>query len=103
LRLLHAVLIAGLAALAALAEAQAGSLVDQPYAIGYGDRLATKVFIDGQGSFDFLLDTASSRTIIYEHVRAQLGLTALSNEPLTVYGITGAVKAIPGRLKACTA
>jgi Aspartyl protease len=98
MRSLCALLVAGFAAIAAAAEARAGSLVDQPYEIGYGDRLATKVIINGQGPFDFLLDTASSRTIIYEHVRARLGVTAAGNEPLTVYGITGLVKAVPVRL-----
>jgi len=98
LRSLYALLIASLTALAVPADAQAGSLVDQPYGIGYSDRLTTKIFINGQGPFDFLLDTASSRTIIYDHVRAQLGLTAISNEPLSVYGITGAVSAVPVRL-----
>ncbi|HLY54055.1 MAG TPA: aspartyl protease family protein, partial [Stellaceae bacterium] len=61
--------------LAATVPAGAAALVDQPYAIAYGDRIATPAYVNGQGPFEFLLDTACSRTIIYNHVRRRLGLS----------------------------
>jgi len=79
-------------------RATAGALVDQSYDIGYGDRLTTKVFIDGKGPFDFLIDTASSRTIIYERARAQVGLVPVNNERIVVYGLNGVVNAPAVRL-----
>ena len=79
-------------------SASAEVLVDQPYDIGYGDRLTTKVFIDGKGPFDFLIDTASSRTIIYERARAQVGLVPVNNERIVVYGLNGVVNAPAVRL-----
>lgn len=75
------------------ADADIGALVDQPYDIGYGDRLTTKIFIDGKGPFDFLIDTASSRTIIYEHARVQVGLEPVNNERIVVYGLNGVLNA----------
>ena len=58
-----------------------------PYRIDLQDRLVTDVFINGRGPFTFVIDSASSRTIIYEHVRAQLNLHASDPEPIIVYGI----------------
>ena len=73
----------------------------QPYRIAYQDRLVTDVFINGRGPFTFVIDSASSRTVIYEHVRAQLGLKASSPEPIIVFGINRSMPAMavePDRL-----
>ncbi len=53
------------------------------------------------GPFTFVIDSASSRTVIYEHVRAQLGLKPSSPDPIIVYGINRSVPAVavePDRL-----
>jgi hypothetical protein len=67
----------------------------QPYRIPSYGRLVTDVFINGQGPFTFLIDTASSRSLIFEHVRAQLGLAPSQPEHLVVYGINDVAEALP--------
>jgi predicted aspartyl protease len=80
--------------LAVAAPAQASVLGgEQAYHIAYSDRLVTDVFVNGQGPFTFLIDTASSRTIVFEHVRKQLGMNYSSPDPITIYGINDAVSA----------
>jgi hypothetical protein len=70
---------------------------EQPYSIESHGRLVTGVFIDGRGPFSFLIDTASSRSLIFEHVRAQLGLQPSQPDHLVVYGINDVTNAIPVR------
>jgi predicted aspartyl protease len=67
----------------------------QPYRIAYQSRLVTDVFLNGQGPFTFLIDTASTHSIIYEHVREKLKLTRSSPEPLVVFGINAVSEAVP--------
>jgi predicted aspartyl protease len=71
------------------------------YRIDFDDRLVTDVFINGRGPYTFVIDTASSRTIMYEHVRAQLGLQASEPDPIIVYSINQQARAVaiaPDRL-----
>ena len=68
---------------------------EQPYRIGSYGRLLTDVYVDGQGPFTFLIDTASSRSLIFEHVRQKLGLTRSQPEKLIVYGINDVAEAVP--------
>lgn len=90
-----------LAVLAALAPISvlAQPLADQPYSIGYQGRLITKVMINGQGPFELVIDTASSRTVLYERTRARLGLQPISNEKITVYTLAGVTSAEPYHVK----
>jgi len=81
--------------LAGALPAHATQPADQPYRIDYGSRFVTAVMIDDQGPFTFVIDTASSRSLIYEHVRARLGLTKSQPDDITVYGINESAKAIP--------
>lgn len=83
--------------MAPLTAARAAILADQPYHIAYQGRLATEVTIDGKGPFHFLIDTASSRSLMFEHVRAALGLTRSSSPPLTIYGMNNIGEAMPVR------
>ncbi len=92
---LFALMLAGLCG-----QAQARLLADQPYHINDSGRLTTEVYVDGQGPFTFLIDTASSRSLIYEHVRARLGLVQSQPQMLTVYGINEKSSALPVRPKA---
>jgi predicted aspartyl protease len=64
------------------------------YRIDFEDRLVTDVFINGRGPYTFVIDSASSRTIIYEHVRAQLGLQASDPDPIIVYSINQQARAM---------
>jgi hypothetical protein len=64
------------------------------YRIDFQDRLVTNVFINGRGPYIFVIDSASSRTIIFEHVRAQLGLQASDPDPIIVYSINQTARAM---------
>jgi predicted aspartyl protease len=79
----------------AAAPARAALPAEQPYRIGFSGRLATDVYIDGQGPFNFLIDTASSRSLIFQHVRDRLGLGQSQPQLLTVYGINDVAQATP--------
>ncbi|HWA68321.1 MAG TPA: aspartyl protease family protein [Rhizomicrobium sp.] len=84
-----------LAQAAPFGGAHAALLADQPYRIGYHGRLATDVYIDGKGPYNFLIDTASSRTLIFEHVRAGLDLKPSQPSLLTIYSINDIGHAVP--------
>lgn len=88
-------LIAFLALAALAGQAWASSSAEQPYHIDQHGRLITDVYIDGQGPFAFVIDTASSRSLIFEHVRKRLGLTQSQPERLTIYGINDVGEATP--------
>jgi len=75
---------------------------EQPYRIDQTGRLVTDVTVDGRGPFVFVIDTASSRSLIYEHVRKQLGLTQSQPGRMTVYGINDVADVMavkPGELR----
>src|SRR5262249_59989664 len=48
-----------------------------------------------QGPFQFVIDTASSRSLIFEHVRQQLNLTQSQPGKMTVYGIIDVADVMP--------
>lgn len=77
--------------------ARATVLAELPYHIGPDARIATDVFVNGQGPFRFLLDTAASRSMMFEHLRARLGIAATGDKPLTVYGMQNIGTAVPVR------
>jgi len=89
------VLIALLALFVPASQAWATLPAEQPYRIAHHGRLVTDVYINGQGPFAFLIDSASSRSLIFEHVRKQLGLTQSQPALLTVYGINDVGEATP--------
>src|ERR1041384_3177687 len=91
------VLIALLVLLVPASQAWATLPAEQPYHIGHHGRLVTDVYINGQGPFAFLIDTASSRSLMFEHVRKQLGLIQSQPTLLTVYGINDVGNAVPVR------
>jgi predicted aspartyl protease len=76
-------------------QAQAALPAEQPYRIGYHGRLATEVYLNGQGPFQFLIDTASSRSLMYEHVRQRLNLTQSQPGRMTIYGINEVADVMP--------
>ena len=70
-------------------------MADLPYRIGGDGRVSTDVVIDGQGPFSFLLDTASSRTMLFEHLRQKLGLMPSEAGTLKVYAMNNIGTAMP--------
>jgi predicted aspartyl protease len=68
---------------------------EQPYRIGHYGRLVTDVYVNGQGPFAFLIDTASSRSLIYEHLRRKLNLGPSQPQQLIVYGINDVAQVMP--------
>jgi predicted aspartyl protease len=86
---------AALTVLALVLPARATVLADLPYHVGSDGRVATDVFVNGQGPFRFLLDTAASRSMMFEHLRARLGLATTGDRPLTVYGMQNIGTAMP--------
>ncbi len=70
-------------------------MADLPYRIGGDGRVSTDVFVDGQGPFSFLLDTASSRTMLFEHLRQKLKLPQSEPGSLKVYAMNNIGTAMP--------
>ena len=68
---------------------------EQPYRIAETGRLVTDVYINGQGPFSFLIDTASSTSLMFEHVRKRLDLGPSHPGHLLVYGINDVTEALP--------
>src|SRR3569833_2222611 len=89
-KLIPALVIAALLA----GAAHAAVLADMPYRIGTDRRVVTVGMIDCKGPFHFMLDTAASRTMLYERTRETLNL-AQSGNLLTVYGINNVGTAVP--------
>ncbi|MBA2590063.1 MAG: aspartyl protease family protein [Alphaproteobacteria bacterium] len=87
--------ICAFGALLGLPAAAAAPLPEQPYRMEPGGRMLTDVMIDGHGPFSFIIDTASSRSLIFEHVRRQLGLARSQAGRLVVYGISDVAEAMP--------
>jgi hypothetical protein len=73
----------------------AGALVDQPYAVAYGDRLTTEAYLDGQGPFTLLIDTASSQSVLFAHTASRLGLSPTGGPQITVHGIVDETQSAP--------
>ena len=88
-------LFLALAALLTATAVRAGVVADLPYRIDGNGRVSTDVFIDGKGPFSFIVDTASSRTMLFEHLREQLGLKASGPDPLKVYAMNNIGSATP--------
>ena len=91
----HGTTISLALALLALAAAVRADTADLPYRIGGDGRVSTDVFVDGQGPFSFLLDTASSRTMLFDHLRQQLKLEPSALGLLKVYAMNNIGTALP--------
>ena len=63
-----------------MVPASAALPAEQPYRIAEYGRLVTDVYINGQGPFSLLIDTASSSSLIFEHVRKMLNLARRSRD-----------------------
>lgn len=81
--------------LATLSGMVRADTADLPYRIGGDGRVSTDLFVDGQGPFNFLLDTASSRTMLFDHLRQQLQLEPSAPGRLKVYAMNNIGTALP--------
>ena len=88
-------LIAFLAFALMASQAQATLPAEQPYSFDRHGRLLTEVYLDGQGPFKFVIDSASSRSLMFEHVRQRLNLTQAQPGRMTVYGINDVADVMP--------
>jgi predicted aspartyl protease len=89
------VILLAVASIFAAAIVHADTVADLPYRIGGDGRVSTDVFIDGQGPFNFLLDTASSRTMLFDHLRQKLNLEPSQAGRLKVYAMNNIGSAVP--------
>jgi predicted aspartyl protease len=94
-RRFQAILLSLGALLCGVSAAWAADLAQLPYRIGADGRVTTDVFLNGQGPFNFVFDTASSRTMLFEHLRQQLGLTPSDGAMLKVYAMNNIGTAVP--------
>ena len=62
-------------------QAKAALPAEQPYSFDRHGRLLTTVYLDGQGPFQFVIDSASSRSLMFEHVRQRLNLSPVPAGP----------------------
>ncbi len=85
----------GFVALLAASTVKADVVADLPYRIDADGRVSTDVFVNGKGPFSFIVDTASSRTMLFEHVREQLGLKASAPDQLKIYAMNSMGSATP--------
>lgn len=88
-------LIAFLAFALMASQAQATLPAEQPYSFDRHGRLLTEVYLDGQGPFKFVIDSASSRSLMFEHVRQRLNLSQAQPGRMTVYGINDVADVMP--------
>jgi predicted aspartyl protease len=88
-------IVLSLGVLLCATAAAAADLASLPYRIGADGRVSTDVFLNGRGPFNFVLDTASSRTMLFEHLRQELGLMPSSTDKLTVYAMNDIGTAVP--------
>ena len=63
-------------------------LTSVDYELDERGRIIVPVLVNGQGPYSFVLDTASSRTLIYENVRRALGLEFIDDRTTFVHGAT---------------
>ncbi len=82
-------------ALLTASTVRADVVADLPYRIDADGRVSTDVFVNGKGPFSFIVDTASSRTMLFEHLREQLGLKPSAPDRLKVYAMSSMGTATP--------
>ncbi|MEO0612090.1 MAG: retropepsin-like aspartic protease [Pseudomonadota bacterium] len=58
------------------------------YRLDERGRMIVPVLVNGQGPFDFILDTASSRTLVFENVRRALEIEFIDDRTTFVHGAT---------------
>ena len=83
----RALIAAVLALVAGLAEA-ATPVASVPYRIDYGGWIILPFKIYGKGPFDFIVDTGSTRTLIFANVMGPIGgVTPTRKPPVSVVGL----------------
>lgn len=74
--------------------AAASPIAVLPYRIDYNGWLAVSVAVNGQGPYDFIVDTGASRSLIFEKLRDEQGMPLSGGPPQRVLG-TGSEQRLP--------
>ena len=61
----------------------------ETYGVAESDTFTIPVVLDGVGTYRFILDTASSRSVIFDHTRASLGIQPDADSSMTIYALVG--------------
>lgn len=90
------VLRAGIASLAGAcavrpdgATAPAGPVLRLPFRYDYGRRLIVQLRVNDSGPYDFIVDTAATRSVIFENLTNSIDVTPLNRPPASVFGLSG--------------
>ena len=60
-----------------------------PYRLAYGRRMIITASINGSGPYDFIVDTAASKTILFENVASRLSVTPSGEPDIDILGLSG--------------
>jgi predicted aspartyl protease len=63
-----------------------GALAIAPYHVEYGGRIVVEARVNGQGPFDFALDTGASISAIFDELRDELALEPIPGAKIIVHG-----------------
>jgi predicted aspartyl protease len=80
--------LAGLLILAGASARAAVPLAASPLRFDYGGWLTVAVTVNGEGPFDFIVDTGATQSIIFDTLQARLALPAAGTPPQRVLGIS---------------
>lgn len=79
------VLATGCVAVPALPRVTSAALTRVPLKTGYSGRPIVPLMVNGQGPFDFILDTASTRSAIFDNLARRLRIEAVPGKRVRVF------------------
>lgn len=69
--------------------APAQPLLRLPFHHDYGRRLIVQVSVNERGPYEFIVDTAATRSVIFENLTNEIDVTPLDKPPASVFGLSG--------------
>lgn len=75
---------------APLAARAAEPIAAVPYRVDYGGWFTIEVTVNGEGPFDFVIDTGATRTLVFENLAALQNYQLSGGPPHTVLGLASA-------------
>ncbi len=82
-------LVSGCAVAPIRVSTPAEPIMRLPFRYDYGRRLIVQLGVNGRGPFDFIVDTAATRSVIFENLARQIEVSALDGPPASVFGLSG--------------